>query len=135
MKYNKDKTLQIDDKKRPFYVPIVRMEEKSKYELKYDSLGREIEKLHYSNEKFLSRTVAVYERHLKTKYIYDDSPDKLGSFTEEKYTYLASQPVRPTFARHPFGCKSGFHCKEEGIDILRVGLVRHLSSHFIFNGS
>jgi hypothetical protein len=94
MRYNADKTIQTNDKKRPFYEPIVRVEGNSKYEIKYDSLGREVEKFHYSNGKFLRRTVSVYKYNLKTIYIYDDSPDKLWSFTEEKYNYGTNKLLR-----------------------------------------
>lgn len=94
MRYNEDKTIQVNDKKRPFYEPMVRVEGNSKYEIKYDSLGREVEKVHYLNGKFLRRTVTVYERNLKTKYLYDDSPDKLWSLTEEKYDYLTDKLIR-----------------------------------------
>lgn len=94
MNYNEDKSIQINDKKRPFYEPIVRVEGSSKYEIKYDSLGREIEKFHYSNGKFLRRTVTVYSLNLKTKYLYDDSPDKLWSVTEEKYNFLNDKLIR-----------------------------------------
>jgi hypothetical protein len=34
--------------------------------------------------------------------------------------YLAGQPVRPTFARHPSGNQSGFQGKKEGPDLLRI---------------
>ena len=94
MNYNEDKSIKINNKKRPFYQPILRVEGNSKYKITYDSLGREIEKFHYSNGKFLRRTVTVYERNLKTTYLYDDSPDKLWSFTEEKYDYLTDKLIR-----------------------------------------
>lgn len=94
MQYNEDKTLQTNDKKRPFYEPIVRIEGNSKYEIKYDSLGREVEKFHYFNGKFLRRTVTVYKYNMKTIYLYNDSPDKLWSFTEEKYSYGTNKLFR-----------------------------------------
>lgn len=94
MEFNEDKTVQLNSNKVPFYQPIVRIEGESRYEIKYDSMGREIEKFHYSNEKFLRRTVTVYERNLKTTYVYDDSPDKLSSFKEEKYDYLTGRIIR-----------------------------------------
>ena len=94
MYFNEDKTVQVNNKNRPFYEPIVRVEGNSKYELKYDSLGREIEEFHYSNGEFLRRTVTVYQDDLITTYLYDDAPDKLWCYTEEKYNYLTDKIIR-----------------------------------------
>lgn len=94
MNYNKDKSVLINDIKRPIYEPIVRIEGNSKYEIQYDSLGREIESFHYSNGKFLRRTVTVYAHNVKTTYLYDDSPDKLWSYTEEISNYLTDKLIR-----------------------------------------
>ena len=86
MKYNEDKSVQINNKKRPFFQPIIRVEGNSKYEITYDSLGREIEKFHYSNGKFLRRTVTDYQKDMVTISKYDDTPDKLWCYTKEKYS-------------------------------------------------
>jgi hypothetical protein len=94
MRYSDDKTIQINDNKRPFYDPIVRVEGNNKYEIKYDSLGREIEMFHYLNGIFLRRTLTIYKHNLKTTYLYDDSPDKLWCYTEEKYNFLTDKLIR-----------------------------------------
>lgn len=94
MNYNSDKTIQIVDKKSAIYEPIVRVSGESKFTYKYDSLGRIVEEFHYFNGHFLRRTVTVYKKYLKTTYLYDDSPDKLWLFKEERYDYKTGRLIR-----------------------------------------
>jgi hypothetical protein len=94
--YDLEKNIESEIRKKSVYEPFVRIEVSSIDSITYDSLNREIEKIHYYKGKFLRRTVTIYNdaQNIVTIYLYDDEPNKLWGFTETKYDYFTKQPLR-----------------------------------------
>jgi len=94
--YDLEKNIESELRNKTIYEPFVRIKGNSIDSITIDSLNREIEKIHYYKGKFLRRTVTIYndDHNIVTKYLYDDDPDKLWSYTETKYDYLTKQPLR-----------------------------------------
>lgn len=94
--YDLEKNVESEIRKKTIYEPFVKIQGNSIDSIRYDSLNREIEKLHYYKGKFLRRIVTVYndEQNIVTVYLYDDEPDKLWSYTETRYDYFTKQPLR-----------------------------------------
>lgn len=94
--YNLEDLTEVDNRFETIYEPFVKVDGESRYEIKVDSLGREIEKYHYYKGKFLRRTVWIYNDSdgITTEYKYDDKPDSLWSISEIRYDIFSKRPIR-----------------------------------------
>lgn len=94
--YNLEDLTEVDNRYQMMYDPFVKVDGESRYEIKKDSLGREIEKYHYYKGEFLRRTEWDYNDSdgITTQYMYDDKPDSLWSITETRYDIFTKQPIR-----------------------------------------
>jgi hypothetical protein len=88
--------VQNENRNKTIYEPFVRVDGNSVDTVRYDTSGREIEKIHYYNGKFLYRQEFLYSDFgtMKTELRYSDKPDSLWSITEWRYDILTNQLTR-----------------------------------------
>ena len=94
--YDLTSHVEIENRAKTIYQPFVRIDGNSTDTTRYDTNGQVIEKVHYSNGKFLFRKEFRYSDlgTIKTELKYYDKPDSLWSITEWRYDIITKQITR-----------------------------------------